>query len=66
MDDAGFVRDLECLCNLLCDRDGLIDGNRALCDPIREGWPLDQLHDQCTDTVCILEAVDLRDVGMVQ
>ena len=52
--------------DLLRDRQGFVDGDRPLRDAIREGRPLDQLQDQCPRPFGFLDAVDLRDVGMVE
>jgi hypothetical protein len=59
---GGFQR----LRDLPGDRQGLVEWNRTARDPLREIVPLDQLHDQCTDAVGFFEAVDVRDVGMVE
>jgi hypothetical protein len=66
MDDSLLVRRLECLGDLLRDRQRRVNGNRPLRDPIGERGPLDQLHDQCVEAARILEAIDLRDVRMVE
>ena len=41
-------------------------GIGALRDPVRQRRPLDQLHHERADAVPLLQAVDLRDVRMVQ
>ena len=46
VDDALLVRGLERFRDLLRDRQGLVNRNRALGDALRERRPLDQLHDQ--------------------
>ena len=50
----------------LRDRQRLVDGDGAPRDPIRERRAFDQLHHQRVRAVGILEAVDLRDVRMIQ
>ena len=44
----------------------LVDGNRPLRDPIGERRAFDQLHDQGVQAAGILEAIDLRDVRMIE
>ena len=66
MDDPLLVRGLERLGDLLRDRQRLVDRNRALCNSVGERRPLDQLHHERTDAVGLLQAVDLRDVRMIQ
>ena len=62
MDDPLLVRGFEGL----GDRQRLINGNRALHDAVGQRRPLDQFHDERLHTIGIFEAVDLRDVRMVQ
>ena len=45
--DPSFARRFECLGNLLRYREGFIDRDRSLGDPISQGWPLDQLQHKC-------------------
>jgi hypothetical protein len=66
MDDALLVRRLDRVGDLLRDRQRLVDGNRPLRDPIGERRAFDQLHDQGVEAVGILEAMDLRDVRMIE
>ena len=66
MDDALLVRGFEGFGNLLRDRQRLVDRNRSLRDPVRERRPLDQLHDERLHAVRLLEAVDVRDVRMIE
>ena len=66
MNDALLVRGFQGLRNLLGDRQRLIDRNRSLRDAVRERRSLDQLHDERLHTVRLLQAVDVRDVRMVQ
>ena len=66
MDDPLLVRRLERLGDLLRDRQRLVDGNRPPRDPIGERRAFDQLHHQRVHAAGILEAVDLRDVRMIE
>ena len=66
MDDPLLVRRLERLGDLLRHRQRLVDGNGPLRDPIGERRAFDQLHDQGVQAVGILEAMDLRDVRMIE
>ena len=66
MDDTGFVRGFQCLGDLLGDWKGFINGNRTLSDPILQRWPFHQLQHQRSGVVGFFNAVDLRDVRMVQ
>src|SRR5436190_18706322 len=49
MDDTAVVRGFERLRDLPRDGQRLVDGQRALRDPIGEGRPVDQLHDEGMD-----------------
>ena len=66
MNDALLVRRFQCLGDLLGDGQCLVERNRPLRDTVRERRSLDQLHHERADTVALFEAVDLRDVRMVQ
>ncbi len=66
VDDPLLVSGFEGLGDLLRDRQCLVDWNRALCDSVGERRPLDQFHDERRHAVALLEAVDVRDVRMVQ
>ena len=46
MNDALSMRGFEGLCDLSSNREGFIDWYRAVRDPIRQRWPLDELEDQ--------------------
>jgi len=60
------MRRFESLGDLLRDRQCLIDWNRALCNSVGERRPLDQFHYEPSHTIALLEAVDDRNVGMIQ
>ena len=66
MDDPLLVRRLERLGDLARDRQRLLDRDRSARDPIGERRPFDQLEHQRLDAVGLLEAVDRRDVRMVE
>jgi hypothetical protein len=66
MDDALFVCGFERAGDLRRDRERLVQRHRALCDAIRQRGPLDELHDERDHATALLEAVDLRDVRMVE
>jgi hypothetical protein len=59
---AFFVRGFERLCYLTSDRQRLFERQRPRFEPIGERRPFDQLHD---DGV-VFQAVNHRDVGMIQ
>jgi len=66
MDDPLLVRGRECLGDLPSDRQRVCERNRSARDPIRQRVALNQLHDECEDTVRLFETVDVRDVRMIQ
>ena len=66
MDDALLVGRLERIGDLPGDGDGFVDRHRPLCDPLREVGSVNQLHDQRANRQPVLEAVNLRDVGMIE
>ena len=63
VNDALFVRGLERVCDLLCDRKHLGNRNRSLREAIFERWTLHELHDERSMHTRVLEPVDVRDVG---
>ena len=66
MDDPLIVRRFKRLGDLLRDGECLVDGYRALDNAVRERGPLDQFHHERGRAVRPLQAVDGRDVGMVE
>ena len=66
MDDPVLVRGAKRLGDLLRDRQCLIDWNRALCNSVGERRPLDQFHDKRLHSVCLLQAIDMGDVRMIE
>ena len=66
MDDPLLVGGFERLGDLLRDRQRLIDWNRALCNSVSERRPLDQFHDKRLHSVCLLQAIDMGDVRMIE
>ena len=49
MDDALFVRGLECIGDLLRNRDRFIERKGTACDPIGQRVALDQFEDERAD-----------------
>ena len=66
MDHTGFMRGFQSLGDLLCNRQRLIHRDRPLGDPVSQGRPFHQLQDEGSGLVALLDAVDLRDVRMVE
>jgi hypothetical protein len=66
MDDALLGRRLERLGDLPCDGLRFVDLHRTVRDALGERRPVHQLHDQRMDAARVLEAVDLRDVRMIE
>ena len=66
MDDAGLVRGFERLGHLLRDRQRLVDRDGAARDALREILALDQLHHERADAGRLFDAVQLRDVRMIE
>ena len=67
MDDPLLVRRFERLRDLLRDRQRLVEWNRAARDALGERRPLDQFHhERRAHRLLFSEAVDGRDVGMIQ
>ena len=66
MDDALLVRGFERLGNLLRDRQRLVDRNRSLRDAVGERRPSTSSMTSAGHAVGLFEAVDGRDVRMVQ
>ena len=66
VDDALLVRRRQRLGDLFRDRQRLVECDSAVCDPVRERRSLDQFHHERENAVRLLEAVNVRDVRMVQ
>ena len=66
MDDALFVRRLECLGNLRRDPEAFAQRNRSAGDSLREIVTIDEFDDESGDTVALFESVDRRNMGMIQ
>ena len=66
VDDAVLVRGLERLGNLTRDRQRVLERQRPLRDAGAQIVTLDEFHDQRGGVPGLLEAVDLRDVRMVE
>ncbi len=66
MDDAFVVRGLEGARDLPQQRKRLVDGYGTTSDALRERLALDELHREEPRPVFLFEAVERRDVRMVQ
>ena len=66
VDDALLVGGFQRLRDLLGDGERLVNGNSTLGDAVGEGRPLDQFQDECLRLVGLFQALDGRDVRMVQ
>ena len=66
MDDPLLVGGFECLGDLLGDGQGLVDRDSPARNVLREILALDQFHHKGTHTAGLFEAVDVRDVRMVE
>ena len=66
MDNPQFVRGFERLSDLLRDRERLIEWNRAARDALREIVALDEFHDEGGHAPAFFQAVDSRDVRVIQ
>src|SRR4029079_8246845 len=66
MDDPLFVRGFERLGDLLGDAERLIEWNLAACDSFVEALAVDELQDEELRAVGLIEAVYLRNMGMIQ
>jgi len=66
VDDAFVMRGSYCFCDLLGKSQGLGEGQRASFQAIGQGDALHQLHHQAIDTAGFFQAVNGRDVRVVQ
>ena len=66
MNDPLLVRLFEGLGDLASDGKAFIYGKTSSGQPIGQGRPLDQLHDQGRAATAGLQTVDLGDVGVVE
>ena len=66
MNDPLFVRGFERLGDLRGDRQRFIDRNRAACDTLRQIVAFDQFHHERGDAPALFEAVDRRDVWVIE
>jgi hypothetical protein len=66
MDDAALVRAFEREGDLPGDSEDVVDRHGAAVDEARERTSVDQFHDDRSSVAGRLEAIHLRDVGMVQ
>ncbi len=66
MDDALLVRGLERLDDLPRNRQRLVERQRTLRDTVGQRRPLDELHHERARAATLFEAVDLRDVRVIE
>jgi hypothetical protein len=66
VNDAALVRGFERLGNLLRDLKGLSDGHRPATQPLRQILALDKLENQESGAVDLLEAVNARDIRVIE
>ena len=66
MDDAPRVRGFDCFRDLLRDGQRLIEGNRALPDPLRRVVTFDELPDAGMRASGFLDRIDRGDVRMIE
>ena len=66
MNDPLLMRCFKRLGDLFRDRQHLVHWNGATRKAVRKVFTLDQLHHKRTDPVGLFEAVDVRDVRVIQ
>ena len=66
MNDAVFVCGFQGFGNLRRDRDCLPDRESAAVNALLKRWPFDELHHESRDAFALFEAVNLRDVRVIQ
>jgi hypothetical protein len=66
MNDTLFMRRFQGFGDLAANRHSFIKWNRPLRDAVGQRRAFDEFHDECEDAVGFFEAVDDRDVGMIQ
>ena len=66
MDDAGVVRGLERIADLLRNDKGLLNRHRLLRNPIGQRGSVDELQHERFRIARVLEAVDAADVGVAE
>ncbi len=66
VDDASGVRRFDGLRDLLGDCQRLWHGQRPVGEEFRQRWAVDQFEDQCLDETRLFNAVQRRDVWMVE
>ena len=65
MDDALFVCSFESMRDLLRDRERFVNGQRSM-EPLRKRVAIHQFHDERWRAVGLFEAMNVRDVWMVE
>ena len=66
MDDALLVRGFKRVRDLFRDQQRFVDRDRPACNALRQIVAFDQFHHQGANTAGLFEAVDVRDIRMVQ
>ena len=66
MHDAALVRGVEGIGDLPCDAHGLLDRQRRASEALGQRGAFDQLHHDAADVVGVLDAVDVRDVRVIE
>jgi hypothetical protein len=66
MNDALLVRGLKSFRDLFCDRQRFVDRDRPAPNALRQIVALDQFHHQRANAARFFEAVNVRDIRMVQ
>jgi len=66
VNDTGFMCSFSCFDDLLGNRQGFVERNRTPRDPISQRRPLDQFKHQRTGVLGFFNAVNGRDVRMIE
>ena len=66
VDNPLFVRGFKCLGDLSHDGQRFLERDRAAGDPLRKIVALDEFHDERADPSAFFEAMDVRDVRVIQ
>jgi hypothetical protein len=64
VNDAGAMGLVERVADLCRDRQRLLNRHRAACDPLRQRFPRQQLHDQKSRPIVLPDVVERADVGV--
>jgi len=66
MDDAFLMGSFNTLSNLAADFQSLFDGHRTFGNTLSKGFTWDQLQGKKAHTICLFQAVNGCDVGMIE